>query len=118
MPDIERIQYLLKACSMPTRGQWEELRALDRQLISESGWTLVEDKLPEMVPGLPSQVVFVRVREFGQAPAFAFARCWLSSIPGQSPQWYLDEGTYHLDRPRPIAEQVVAWMPIPHLPHA
>jgi len=76
-------------------------------------WTPVEERLPEMKPGLPSELVLVQVQEFGQSPAIAIARCWQSSLPDQPVTWYLDPEVYHLEGPWRIAEPVVAWLAIP-----
>ena len=78
-------------------------------------WISVDNKLPRMEGGL-SQPVLVVCREFGQEPAMAIARCWLSSLEGQKPIWYLDQDFYHLGRPHPIVEIVTHWAPMPRLP--
>ncbi|NLH52866.1 MAG: hypothetical protein GX459_08490 [Bacteroidales bacterium] len=59
--------------------------------------------------------ILVITREFGFEPSIVIARMWQSSIPDQPMQFYLDRETYHINEPRCIAEQVIAWQYIPEV---
>lgn len=113
MGDISHLLQMIPVWPLPTRQQWEELQKALPELIAALRWTPVEERLPEMKPGLPSELVLVQVQEFGQQPSIAIARCWKSSLPDQQPLWYLDPEVYHLEGPWRIAETVVAWRAIP-----
>lgn len=54
----------------------------------------------------------VQTSEFGFKPTLAIAYCWMGS-KNSVPKWYLDEATYHLERPYEIAETVAWYLPIP-----
>ena len=71
-----------------------------------SSWIDVNKRLPEMKPGEFSDPVFILTGEFGQGQHTAVARCWLSTVPGAEPKWYLDNM-------RSIAQVVTHWMEIP-----
>lgn len=113
MMDFNWILALIAAWPLPTRQQWEALQKALPEMIAALRWTPVEELLPEMKPGLPSELVLVQVQEFGQQPSIAIARCWQSSLPDQPVTWYLDPEVYHLEGPWRIAEPVVAWLAIP-----
>lgn len=113
MVDIHHLLYQIPAWPLPTQQQWEELQRALPEIIAALRWIPVEERLPEMKPGKLSELVLVHVQEFGQQPAIAIARCWKSSMPDQSPAWYLDPEVYHLEGPYLIAERVIAWRAIP-----
>ena len=76
-----------------------------------SAWIDVTKRLPEMKTGKFGEVVFsdpvfVLTGEFGQGQHIVIARCWLSTISGAEPKWYLDNMWS-------VAEVVTHWMVIP-----
>jgi hypothetical protein len=71
-------------------------------------WIKVADEKPPM-----DKPIMVLTGEFGFTPAVAIARMWQSSLPDQPMKFYLDNETYPIVAQYCIAEQVVAWQPIP-----
>ena len=62
---------------------------------------------PPVAPGDPlSPLLLVRFQEFGQAPGYALARCWISTSHPLLPKFYLDHAAYNLLDPYQIAQQV------------
>ena len=78
-----------------------------------SAWIDIQDALPESRLGYLSDPVLVQTKEFGFTPSLAVARC--CKLSGGEVKWYLDMEFYHIYDPRPIAETVGYWQPMPDL---